>query len=156
MTPGVWVFVLGYSLLSPMVIMHYIFKNHLLYPRNRLDKSKCIVMTKVGSTKIDNCLTPGVEVLVPGRGHISHIVKLHCPLLYQYNVHWFLIVLRDYNAAFYWWNMKQIINLLVDIFILYYLQHMENWARKWEPMDLLKSVYYCCSFLVNLHVLSRV
>ena len=34
-------------------------------------------MTKEGSTKIVNFMTPGAGVLVLGCGHISHIVKLH-------------------------------------------------------------------------------
>ena len=36
-----------------------------------------VMMTKVGSTKIVNFMTPGAGVLVLGRGHISHIVKMH-------------------------------------------------------------------------------
>ena len=35
------------------------------------------MMTKEGSPKIVNFMTPGAGVLVIGRGHISHIVKLH-------------------------------------------------------------------------------
>ena len=35
------------------------------------------MMTKEGSTKIVNFITPGTGVLVLGRGHISHIVKMH-------------------------------------------------------------------------------
>ena len=35
------------------------------------------MMTKEGSTKIINSMTPGAEVLVLGHGHISHIVKMH-------------------------------------------------------------------------------
>ena len=34
------------------------------------------MMTKEGSTKIVNFMTPGAGVLVLGRGHISHIVKI--------------------------------------------------------------------------------
>ena len=41
-------------------------------------KTKYIVMmTKEGSTKIVNFMTPGRAVLVLGRAHISHIVKIH-------------------------------------------------------------------------------
>ena len=36
-----------------------------------------VMMTKEGSTKIVNFMTPGTGVIVLGRGHISHIVKLH-------------------------------------------------------------------------------
>ena len=35
------------------------------------------MMTKEGSTKIVNFMTPGAGVLVLGCGHISHIVKMH-------------------------------------------------------------------------------
>ena len=35
------------------------------------------MMTKEGSTKIVNFMTPGAGDLVLGRCHISHIVKMH-------------------------------------------------------------------------------
>ena len=35
------------------------------------------MMTKEGYTKIVNFMTPGAGVLVLGRGHMSHIVKMH-------------------------------------------------------------------------------
>ena len=35
------------------------------------------MMTKEGSTKIVNFMTHGAGVLVLGRGHISHVVKMH-------------------------------------------------------------------------------
>ena len=35
------------------------------------------MMTKEGSTKIVNFMTPWTGVLVLGRGHISHTVKLY-------------------------------------------------------------------------------
>ena len=35
------------------------------------------MMTTERSTKIVNFMTPGAGVLVLGRGHISHIVKMH-------------------------------------------------------------------------------
>ena len=44
-------------------------------------------MTKEGSTEIVNGITPGAGVLVLGHGHLSHIVKMHYPLLYQYTPH---------------------------------------------------------------------
>ena len=34
-------------------------------------------MRKEGSTKIENFMTPGAGVLALGRGHISHLVKIH-------------------------------------------------------------------------------
>ena len=36
-----------------------------------------VMMTKEGSTKIVNLMTHGAGILMPGRGHISHIVKMH-------------------------------------------------------------------------------
>ena len=35
------------------------------------------MMTKEGSTKIVNFMTPGAGVLVLGCGHIRHLVKIH-------------------------------------------------------------------------------
>ena len=58
--------------------MHYFFKNLLLYSQALIRQTKYIVMmTKEGSTKIVNFMTPGAGVLVLGRGHISHIMKMH-------------------------------------------------------------------------------
>ena len=58
----------------------YFLKNLLLYSGAWSRQTKCKVrMTKerVRSTKIVNFMTPGAGVLVLGRGHVSHIVKLH-------------------------------------------------------------------------------
>ena len=56
----------------------YFLKNLLLYSQALIRQTKYVViMTKEGSTKIVNFMTPGVGVLVLGRGHISHIVKMH-------------------------------------------------------------------------------
>ena len=66
--------------------MHYFFKN-LLNSQEWMRQTICIVMmTKEGSTKIVNFKPPGAGVLVLGRGHISHIVKMHYLLLYQYTL----------------------------------------------------------------------
>ena len=35
------------------------------------------MMTKEGSTKIVNFMTPGTGILLLGHGHISHILKMH-------------------------------------------------------------------------------
>ena len=35
------------------------------------------MMTKIGSTKIVNFMTPGAGVLVLGRGNISYLMKMH-------------------------------------------------------------------------------
>ena len=40
------------------------------------------MMTMEGSTKIINFMTPGAEVVVLGRGHMSHIVKMRYFLSY--------------------------------------------------------------------------
>ena len=56
----------------------YFLKNLLLYFQALIRQTKYVVMmTKEGSTKIVNFMTPGTGVLVLGRGHISHIVKMH-------------------------------------------------------------------------------
>ena len=76
--PGPWVLVLGCGHISHMVKMHYFLKNLLLYSQAQIRQTKYIViMTKKGSTKIVTLMTPGAGVLVLGRGHISHIVKMH-------------------------------------------------------------------------------
>ena len=54
----------------------YFFKNLFLYSQAYIRHSKYIVMiTKEGSTKIVNFMTPGAGVLALGCGHINHIVK---------------------------------------------------------------------------------
>ena len=56
----------------------YFLKNLLLYSQALIRQTKYVVMMiKEGSTKIVNFMTPGAGVLVLGRGHISHIVKMH-------------------------------------------------------------------------------
>ena len=78
MTPGAGVLVLGRGHISHIVKLHYFFENLLLYSQAQIRLSKYVVMmTKEGSTKIVNFMTPGAGVLVLGRGYISHIVKLH-------------------------------------------------------------------------------
>ena len=78
MTPGAGVLVLGRGHISHIVKMHYFFKN-LLYSHAYIRQTKHIVMvTKKGSTKIVNFMTPGTAVHVLGHGHILiHIVKMH-------------------------------------------------------------------------------
>ena len=56
----------------------YFLKNLLLYSGAWSRQTKCKVrMAKEGSFKIGKFMTPGAGVLVLGRGHISHIVKMH-------------------------------------------------------------------------------
>ena len=53
-------------------------KNLLLYSGVWFRQTKCIVMmTKEGSTEIVNFMTLRAGVLMQGRGHISHIVKMY-------------------------------------------------------------------------------
>ena len=67
------VLVIGRGLISHTVKIHYTLKNLLLYSHTLIKQSDYKVMrTKKGSTNILNFLTPGVGVLVLGRGHISH------------------------------------------------------------------------------------
>ena len=77
-TPRAGVLVLGCSHISHIVKVYYFFKNLLLYSHAYIRQTKYIViMTKEGSTKIVNFMTPGAGVLVLGRGHISHFMKMH-------------------------------------------------------------------------------
>ena len=58
--------------------MYFLKKNLLLYSGVWFRQTKCIGMIiKDGYTKIVNFMTPGEGVLLLGRGHISHIVKMH-------------------------------------------------------------------------------
>ena len=52
-----------------MVEMHFSYKNHLLYSQAQIKQTMNIVMmTKEGSTKIVNFMTPGAAILVLRRG----------------------------------------------------------------------------------------
>ena len=53
---------------SPWELKHRIYK-HV--------KTKYIIRTKEGSTKIESFMTLGARVLVLGRGHISRVVKMN-------------------------------------------------------------------------------
>ena len=78
MTPGAGVLVLGRGHISHIVKMYYFFKNLLLNSQAHIRQTNYVVMmTKEGSTKIVNFMTPGVGVLVLGYGYISHIVNMH-------------------------------------------------------------------------------
>ena len=60
------------------VKLMYFLENLLQYSQAYIRQTKYIIMmTKEGSTKIVTFMTPEAGVLVLGRGHISHIVKLH-------------------------------------------------------------------------------
>ena len=78
MTPGAGVLVKGRGHIGHIAKLHYFFKNLLLYCQVLIRQIKyAVIMTKEGSTKIINFITPGAGVLVLGCGHISHIVRLH-------------------------------------------------------------------------------
>ena len=65
MTLGAGVLVLGCGHISHLMKIHYFFTNLLLYSGAWFRQTKCIVMmTKEGSTKIVNFMTPGAGVLV--------------------------------------------------------------------------------------------
>ena len=57
-------------------------------------------MTKEGFTKIVNFMTPGVGVLVLGRGHISHYSEFVLSSTLSIYSTFIAIVLRDYDAAY--------------------------------------------------------
>ena len=80
MTPGSEVLVLGCSHISHIVKMHYFFKNRQYFQTWIRQTNHIIMMTKKGSTKIVTFMIPGSGILVLGRGHISHIVKIHISL----------------------------------------------------------------------------
>ena len=64
MTPGAGVLVLWHGHISHIVTMYYFFKNLLLYSQALIRPIKYIVMmTKEGSTKIVNYMTPRAWVL---------------------------------------------------------------------------------------------
>ena len=78
MTSRAGVLLLGCDHISHIVKMHYFFKNLLLYSHAYIRQTKYIVvMTKEGSTKIVNFMTPGAGAFVLGCGHIGHRVKMH-------------------------------------------------------------------------------
>ena len=75
-TPGEGVLLQRRGHISHIIKMHYFFKNLLLYSQAFIRQIKYVVMMTIEeSTRIVNFMTPGVGVLVLGRGHISHIVK---------------------------------------------------------------------------------
>ena len=80
MTPRAGALVLGCGHISHIVIIHYFFKNLLLYSHAYFRQTKYIhvvMMTKEGPTKVVTFMTPGAGVLALRCGHISHIVKIH-------------------------------------------------------------------------------
>ena len=58
------------------VKLMYFLKKSSLLPGIDQTNQHLVMMTKEGSNKIVNFMTPGAGVLVLVRGHISHIVKI--------------------------------------------------------------------------------
>ena len=58
------------------------------------------MMTKEGSTKIVNFITPGAGVLMLGHGHISHYSDYVVSSTLSTYSTLIAIMLRDYDAAF--------------------------------------------------------
>ena len=78
MTPRAGVLVLGCGHISHIVKKYYFFNNLLLYSQAYIRKTKYVVMmTKEGSTKIVNFMTPGAGFREQRRGQIKHKVKMH-------------------------------------------------------------------------------
>ena len=62
--------------ISNIVKMYHLFRNMFPYSGARFRQTKYkVMMSKEGSTKKVNYMTPGAGVLVFGRGLISHVKK---------------------------------------------------------------------------------
>ena len=100
MTPGAGVLALGRGHLSHIMKMHYFFKN-LLYSHAWIKQTNYILMmTKEGSTKIVDIMTPRAVVLMLGHGHISHYSEFVVSSTLSIYSTLVAIVLRDYDAAY--------------------------------------------------------
>ena len=79
MIPEAVIPVLGRRYISHIVKMPYFYRNVLLSYEAWFRQTKCIVMMSKGmSTLIISFMSPGLGVLVLGRGHIGYTVKMHC------------------------------------------------------------------------------
>ena len=79
----------------------YFLKNLLLYLGAWFRQTKYIVLiTKEGSTKIVNFMTPGARVLMLGRGYINHYSENVVSSTLSIYSTLVAIVFRDYDAAF--------------------------------------------------------
>ena len=69
MTPGVGVLVLRCGHVNYIVKIHYLFKNLLFYSQAQIRQTEdyIVMMSKEGSTKIVNFMTPRAGVFVLGR-----------------------------------------------------------------------------------------
>ena len=78
MTPGVGINVLRCRYMSNIVKKNYFFKNLLAYSQALIKHTECkVMMSKEGSTKIVNFITPRAGILELGRCQKSLIVKMH-------------------------------------------------------------------------------
>ena len=75
-TTGAGTFVLGNGPVSHLVKMFFFLKI-LFNTRYRSDKVRLVMITKDGSSKIENFVTPAAGSFVPGHCPVSHIVKIH-------------------------------------------------------------------------------
>ena len=76
--PRAGVLVLNLGQISHIVKIHYFFKNLLLYSQAYIKQTRYkVMMTKEGSTKIVNFLTPWQFFFVLKHGYIRHIVNMH-------------------------------------------------------------------------------
>ena len=78
MTSGVGVFVLRCGHISYIVKINYLYESLPLYSHAQIKQIGGIVMmSKEGSNKIVNFITPREGILVLGHGQISHLEKKH-------------------------------------------------------------------------------
>ena len=99
MNPRAGIIVLGCGHVSH-IVMDYFLKNLSLYSQTLIRQTMYIVMmTKEGSTKVVNFMTPGVGVLMLGRCHISQHSEylLSCTLSIYLTL--IAIMLMDYGAS---------------------------------------------------------
>ena len=100
MTPVIGVLVLRCGHISYIVKMNYFCEN-LLFSLAQIRQFEGIVMmSKEGSAKIVNFMTPGAGVLMIGRGHICHFCEYVVSSTLSIYITLIAIVLRDYDAAF--------------------------------------------------------
>ena len=81
--------------------MNYFVKNLFLYSQALIRETKYLEMIiKEESSKILNFMTPWVEVLMVGRGHITRYSEYVLSSTLSIYFTLIAIVLKDYDAAF--------------------------------------------------------
>ena len=109
------------------------------------------MMTKEGSTKIVNFMTPGAGILMFGRGHISHIVNMYYHLLYQYTTHWLKLCL----------GIMLLLSYIIADFHLYYdwTVDIQIWAlltrSQCKVSDTQVTVKACGALVFQFLVISK-